>query len=206
MFQICAALPGFHAFTGCDYTTAFIRKGKVRPYDWLVKDKESRDAFGKLGTSTNVPKAVQTYLNKFTCLLYGQKGKCTDVNVARLKILEGKLPRTSKQKLQKLKSFDPATLPPCLNELGQKIKRVNYVCHIWQSAHKAVISSWDPCRHGWKNDNGQLKPIWFLGERVPDELFYEDEQSDEEDNYQDWGEQEDWGFKDSDDESADEDM
>lgn len=29
------ALFGFHAFTGCDYTAAFFRKGKVRPHKIL---------------------------------------------------------------------------------------------------------------------------------------------------------------------------
>ena len=32
---LCAALPGFHSFTGCDYTSAFVRKGKIRPYTIL---------------------------------------------------------------------------------------------------------------------------------------------------------------------------
>ena len=26
---LCKALPGYHALTGCDYTAAFLRKGKV---------------------------------------------------------------------------------------------------------------------------------------------------------------------------------
>lgn len=29
---VCAALPGLHAFTGCDYISAFARKGKNSPY------------------------------------------------------------------------------------------------------------------------------------------------------------------------------
>ena len=29
--ELCGALPGFHAFTGCDYTASFSRKGKIRP-------------------------------------------------------------------------------------------------------------------------------------------------------------------------------
>ena len=27
--DLCAALPAYHAFTDCDYTRAFVRKGKV---------------------------------------------------------------------------------------------------------------------------------------------------------------------------------
>ena len=29
--DLCNALAGYHAFTGCDYTARFLRKGKVRP-------------------------------------------------------------------------------------------------------------------------------------------------------------------------------
>ena len=29
--ELCTAIAGLHAFTGCDYTASFLRKGKVRP-------------------------------------------------------------------------------------------------------------------------------------------------------------------------------
>ena len=38
--SLTAALPGLHSFTGCDYTTAFYRKGKVKPLEILEKDSE----------------------------------------------------------------------------------------------------------------------------------------------------------------------
>ena len=34
---LCQSLPAFHAFTGCDYTSAFVRKGKKRPFAKLEK-------------------------------------------------------------------------------------------------------------------------------------------------------------------------
>ena len=37
--QICKALPAFHAFTGCDYSPAFLGKGKLRPLKILLRDK-----------------------------------------------------------------------------------------------------------------------------------------------------------------------
>ena len=33
-----AAQPGLHAFTGCDFTSAFYRKGKVKPFEILAED------------------------------------------------------------------------------------------------------------------------------------------------------------------------
>ena len=29
--SLCFTLPGFHTFTGCDYTASYNRKGKIRP-------------------------------------------------------------------------------------------------------------------------------------------------------------------------------
>ncbi|CAB3999455.1 Hypothetical predicted protein [Paramuricea clavata] len=37
---LCLALPTYHAFTGCDYTASFRRKGKVRPLK-LLEGSES---------------------------------------------------------------------------------------------------------------------------------------------------------------------
>ena len=37
--SLCNALPAYHAFTGSDYTAAFCRKGKVRPFKKLEKDE-----------------------------------------------------------------------------------------------------------------------------------------------------------------------
>ena len=34
---LCKALPFCHAFTGCDYTTSFNRKGKIKPFKLLEK-------------------------------------------------------------------------------------------------------------------------------------------------------------------------
>ena len=44
------ALPGFHAFTGSDYTSAFVRKGKVRPFAFLKKDTVAQKAFAQMSS------------------------------------------------------------------------------------------------------------------------------------------------------------
>lgn len=38
--DLCLALPALHAFTWCDTTSAFVRKGKMRPLKLLKKDSE----------------------------------------------------------------------------------------------------------------------------------------------------------------------
>jgi len=43
------AIVALHAFTGCDTTTAFVRKGKVKPLTLLKKHPEYLPAFRALG-------------------------------------------------------------------------------------------------------------------------------------------------------------
>ena len=35
--NVLKTLPGYHAFTGSDFTAAFMNKGKVRPFDIMYK-------------------------------------------------------------------------------------------------------------------------------------------------------------------------
>ena len=133
----------------------------------MKKNDEFLDAFAKLGASETVSTSIKSSLNKYTCVLYGVKQECKNVNIARLKLLLKKLPqRKGKKNLLKLQSFDPATLPPCMTVLDHKISRVNQVSYIWTNAHQAHITEWDPLQHGWvkedKTDN--LIPKWFEGE------------------------------------------
>ena len=37
--EICHALPGVHAFTGCDYTAAMVRRGKIKPLNLAKKEQ-----------------------------------------------------------------------------------------------------------------------------------------------------------------------
>ena len=52
--DICGALPGFHAFTGCDSVSAFAFRGKKTAFKLLQGSSPAnaavRDVFSKLGT------------------------------------------------------------------------------------------------------------------------------------------------------------
>ena len=48
---LCDALPSLHAFTGSDFPSSFLRKGKVRPFDIMAKSPRILEAFQKLGSS-----------------------------------------------------------------------------------------------------------------------------------------------------------
>ena len=63
--DMCKALPGLHAFTGCDYTAALMRKGKVCMLAMVEKSKKFQEAFGQLGESRRVSSVTMTTLETF---------------------------------------------------------------------------------------------------------------------------------------------
>jgi len=79
---LAAAIPGLHAFTGSDFTTAFYRKGKVKALEVLEKDTEGSliKFFANLSRKDEPDlKAAE----EFVCSLYSAKGAVKDVNEAR---------------------------------------------------------------------------------------------------------------------------
>jgi len=80
--QLCGAIAGLHAFTGCDFTASFLRKGKVRPLALMEKNEKFLTAFKKLGESPVIPLDLLTDFEAFVCSMYG-KPHLTSVNLAR---------------------------------------------------------------------------------------------------------------------------
>ena len=87
----CSAPFGLHAFTGCDSTSAFKVKGKVKPLKMLLSQKfESYvTAFKKIGTSWTVDDTLIAPLEEFVCALYGST-KCSSVDELRLLTVNSK--------------------------------------------------------------------------------------------------------------------
>ena len=77
-----SALPAFHDLFGCDYTTAFSRKGKVRPLKRLKNSEEVQCAFANLSAVLPSIKEEVSDIEKFICALYGER-KLDSVNDAR---------------------------------------------------------------------------------------------------------------------------
>ena len=64
--DVCIALPGIHSFAGCDYTMAFLRKGKVCPLKLMEKSYIA--LFANLGESLTVTNI--SGFKAFVCELY----------------------------------------------------------------------------------------------------------------------------------------
>ena len=164
---VCSAPPAFHAFSGCDYTAVFLRKAKARPYGLMVKNTEYISAFAQLGSSENVEPQVLATLEQFVCCMYGFY-KATDVNDTRFVLFKKSYaPRNEDSPIEKIKYTDPWCLPPCKDVLQQKIKRANFVAHLWKNARQSNPIKVPALGHGWRlTDNNKLEFVWFKANRV----------------------------------------
>jgi len=163
-----AALLGLYAFSGCDSTSAFRSKGKVKALKFLEKHEKFHAAFAELGESWTVAEVVVASLEEFTCLLYGDK-RVTKVNTLRHTRLLKKCGEDGK--LKPSKKIDLASLPPCQSSLVEHINRVNFQVGIWKRAHIPKPDIPDPTKgHGWTVDDGKIQPKWTGKNVLPTEL------------------------------------
>ena len=85
--NVLKALPGIHAFTGCDYTASFLNKWKVKPLEKMLKNDSMIRVFFSLG---EVSFDIIRGLEKFVCDLYSMP-KLDNVNNARFAVFQQKI-------------------------------------------------------------------------------------------------------------------
>ena len=123
---LCRSLPGFHSFTGCDYTAAFFKKEKKRPFKILEKKTAYQEAFASLGESEEISEGTYQEMEKFTCKMYGLSKRCL-INEARLcNFISAYQPKTTmRHPLKNIRVMNVSAMPPCQDSLKQKIRRSN---------------------------------------------------------------------------------
>ncbi|CAF4952709.1 unnamed protein product [Pieris macdunnoughi] len=166
--DLCSALPGFHALTGCDFNPAFYRKGKKKPLQLL---RESQAYMQALGDIANIPSReldeVFITIEEFVCRLYGYKS-INDVNATRVATFAKNYQINEKNDVLKWKSrIDGAIFPPCKSELRQHLLRTSYIAHIWSHAHLQDPSQLSPTDWGWEENDDKYVFKWFEGDQVP---------------------------------------
>ena len=114
------ALIGFHALTGCNFNSAFYKKGKASPFNLLEKDANHVHALTSLCSEEVDIQAV----TKYVCRVYGFKG-ISDINEARYQSFM-KLTKATNGNIN-LKKINCASLPPCEKTLKQHVLHSNYV-------------------------------------------------------------------------------
>ncbi|GFW59309.1 uncharacterized protein TNCV_2910541 [Trichonephila clavipes] len=154
---------------GCDYTPAFFRKGKLRPFKLLEKSVEYQLACQEIITDDDDElELIFATLEKIICHMYGVPNS-SNVNDVRFYLFS----KTYQSKElddnfeKKCRSFDSSSLPPCKAELYQHLLRVRYVTKFWRNAHLKNPSSLLPLASGWIVNDDKYNFVWFAGEQFP---------------------------------------
>ena len=193
--KMCKALPAYHAFTGTDYTSAFVRKGKLKPLKILQSSEETQDAFIDI-TSGHISDTAEKTIMAFTAAIFGDKNSQRhSLNEYRYQAFEKAFgPKaTSRNPFQKMKGIDPSSLPPCEAELRQHLRRTSFVADMWSTADEPTIQQYPNSTNGWELCDSAYHIIWFDGPQLPDTLEPEESGEEEEDERQELSSDDDHG-------------
>ena len=117
---MCEPLPTICAFSGCDYTSHFMWKTKVKMYKKVEPSVVYHDLFLKFGEHPEVTDDLLEGTQKFLCDMYG-KPRLFHLNDVRYTLFRDKnCSAKLSHKLAKLKGSDSSTLPPPTSVLLQK--------------------------------------------------------------------------------------
>lgn len=182
--SVCQALPGFHAFTGSDYTAAFVRKGKIKPYNLLVSSEKYQDVFKHLTSPQDIFYEKKTsIIQQFTSDLYNVQE--SDVNKTRFELFLKFFASSSDEDdfYKGAINFNSSNIPPCWKTLTQKILRTIFVNSMWQNVTETKCTLYDPLDCGWQENDGKFEPLWFNGRMAPskvDEIITNNDSNSEE--------------------------
>lgn len=145
--DVCRALPGFHALTGCDSTSALSGLGKKKGLTALLGNKENQSRLRLLGEDAEVNNSISEACEAFISSLYSPSsgaGKTTDE--VRYWLFCQKGQRNER-------------LPPTSDSLLQHTKRANYQAYVWKRALEPVQNLPPADQHGWEVKDSCLQPI-----------------------------------------------
>ena len=148
-------------FVGCDSTSSFHGKGKKTAWKTLVAFPEFAESFSMLGREIP-PSDLVNELNKFTCLMYGDKTS-TNVDDCRYSLF-------------KSGKCSDDVLPPMCDSLVQHINRANFQRANFQTASwcqclNAEVAIPSPVGNGWTLTDAELEIVWMTRQPAPQSLL-----------------------------------
>ena len=145
------ALPGFHAFTGCDTVSAFNGCGKKTAWECWSTFTEATRAFEHISLPVAlIPDDVAQTFERFVVLMYRKTSVNFTVNQERLELFT-----TQNRSIE--------NIPPTSAALTQHILRATYQAgHCWGQALLANMNMPNPGEWGWKLVNNEWSPLWTL--------------------------------------------
>ena len=151
------ALVGFHAFTGNDYVSSFLRKTKKTWKTHVLTNNEHLTFFNVLGEN-EVNDQLHRMAERFVCCIYGDK-TLHSVDRLRSKLFRMKFKKRGK-------AFDLSLLPPCSSTLKKHTTRANYISKIWKKAKNPLQDIDHFSKNGWSDDG----KIDWIDEAFPSDV------------------------------------
>jgi len=172
--DVTAALPAFHAFTGCDTVSAFFGKGKKRPFAMMRKATNHIHTFHLVGNSAvDLSSDVENSLEQFVCAMYGYP-RSRNTGDVRYHMFQSRYGLQLSQLLPSSSTtgMDLSLLPPALGSLRCHCKRANYQAYIWTHAHISNPQLPSPIGCGWKlSTDNKLEIDWNDDLIMPQDLI-----------------------------------
>ena len=147
----CEALPGFHALTGCDQTSAFASKGKKTAWETWNVFPEATPAFTTLSHACTEKDLLEALplLEHFVALMYDKTCSSIGLDEARKELFT-----------RKGRPID--LIPPTSAAFLQHVKRSAFQAgHIWGQMLVPAPTLPSPVDWGWmKSSSDSWEPRW----------------------------------------------
>ena len=141
----------FHAFIGCDQTSAFLGRGKSTSWSTWMLYGEVTAVFSSLSQRPTMQDVLDAMpvLERFLVLMYDRTRQCQRVNDAR-KVIFSQKGRTLEN------------IPPSADALLQHTKRVAYQAgHCWGQSLVSIPELPSPGEWGWpRSESDTWQPRW----------------------------------------------
>ena len=156
--DVCAALIGVHAYTGCDSISSFSGQGKVKAINLICKNQVYREMFTDFGHEWHITEDMFQVIQAFTCSMYYLNTNIKEVNKLRYEMFRSRKGDISS-----------GLLPPCEDALRQHTNRANYQAAIWRRSLDSSPQIPSPTDgHGWNLIDGELGICWLTRPPAPD--------------------------------------
>ncbi|GFS26659.1 hypothetical protein ElyMa_007060900 [Elysia marginata] len=146
------ALPFFHAFSGCDTTSAFFGKGKKTAWQAWQAYSDATEAMAHLAdhpfTHLDEDSDCFSVLERLVVILYDKTSHLSCVDEAR-KVLFCHMNRAMDK------------LPPTKNCLLHHVRRAIYQAGIWTKSTQAQFDLPSAQDFAWRQSEDSWKPLWM---------------------------------------------
>ena len=151
------ALPVFHAYSGCDTTSAFNGKAKKSAWQAWQSYEEVTETLEFLADhpfeQLELGDELFKKLERLTVILYDKTSALNSVNEARKKLF-----------CEDNRSMD--RLPPTQDALLQHVRRAVFQAGIWTTSTEAQQVVPSPAQYAWTKESDSWVPVWITTPEV----------------------------------------